>query len=312
MGFLIHDKAVAVIRAGLITPHAPTRQVFCFLAHATRDKGEARGDCWPGRDTIARETSLSPRSVDRAMTWLEEQGWVSRLSNGTGEHKRQTIYRLNLPKMFGDEMTRASEAHVDTDESLTSASLTHVEDSTRAIETHVRVLSEVDTRHTVTDTRHTGAANKEEQCFNSEETKATASAVGVSDREESLKPVLVAKPPTSRQLAAARVWKAYPNSAGSKRKALELIEAALRDLEREGVSDSEAEMLRRIECWTRSRAAKQARGEFVPGVPHGTRFFGKEAWWANDDALIASDPAKPAIRHWVNPNRVQGGVNAAS
>ena len=51
------------------------RAVYMYL----RDRSDAEGKCWPGIKTIAKDLSLSRSTVKRALTDLEQHGYLAKL-----------------------------------------------------------------------------------------------------------------------------------------------------------------------------------------------------------------------------------------
>lgn len=59
---------------------APAKLVLMVLGSRTNKDGA----CWPAVETVAREASLSVRTVKRALQMLEESGWIARVRRGRG------------------------------------------------------------------------------------------------------------------------------------------------------------------------------------------------------------------------------------
>ena len=51
------------------------KAVYIYL----RDRADASGVCWPGIKTIARDMNLSRSTVKRALTDLEQHGYLAKL-----------------------------------------------------------------------------------------------------------------------------------------------------------------------------------------------------------------------------------------
>ena len=51
------------------------KTVYIYL----RDRADASGVCWPGIKTIARDMNLSRSTVKRALTDLEQHGYLAKL-----------------------------------------------------------------------------------------------------------------------------------------------------------------------------------------------------------------------------------------
>ena len=88
----------------------PTGQKFVLLALADR-AGDDGKSCFPSQKEIARKTSLSVRSVQRYMTWLEENGLIKRTERRRADGYRSTDeYILTLgDTVSGDNLTLESQ-----------------------------------------------------------------------------------------------------------------------------------------------------------------------------------------------------------
>jgi hypothetical protein len=67
---------------------ATAKAVLISLADQANDDGE----CWPSVDTISERTCLDDRTIQRAIVWLEQGGYVSRKMRSG----RSTRYVVNL------------------------------------------------------------------------------------------------------------------------------------------------------------------------------------------------------------------------
>ena len=64
------------------------RAVYMYL----RDRADSEGKCWPGIKTIASDMRLSRSTVKRALTDLEQHGYLQKIPR-----KRQTYPRIERP-----------------------------------------------------------------------------------------------------------------------------------------------------------------------------------------------------------------------
>jgi Helix-turn-helix domain len=63
-------------------------QTAKHLAHVLTLHMDDAGYCWPGRELLAREMGADPRTVDRAATRLEQDGWIRwKRSKGRRSHE---------------------------------------------------------------------------------------------------------------------------------------------------------------------------------------------------------------------------------
>lgn len=65
------------------------------------------GECWPSRETIARDTYVPLRSVVRAIQWLEEHGYI-RIERRSGS---SNFYIITCMEEEMSDDTRATVAH---------------------------------------------------------------------------------------------------------------------------------------------------------------------------------------------------------
>ena len=78
-GGIAHEPAVEMSYFGTI--YADTelpsraRAVYMYL----RDRADSEGKCWPGIKTIASDMSLSRSTVKRALTDLEQHGYLQKI-----------------------------------------------------------------------------------------------------------------------------------------------------------------------------------------------------------------------------------------
>ena len=67
------------------------KTVYIYL----RDRADASGVCWPGIKTIARDMNLSRSTVKRALTDLEQHGYLKKASrhrpNGSSTSNLYTV-----------------------------------------------------------------------------------------------------------------------------------------------------------------------------------------------------------------------------
>lgn len=77
------------------------------------------GECWPSRETIARDTYLSLRSVARAIQWLEEHEYI-RIQPRSGS---SNFYIITCMEEEMSDDTRAKLAH-EVDSNITKLDLT--------------------------------------------------------------------------------------------------------------------------------------------------------------------------------------------
>jgi len=62
------------IYADALLPHRAI-PVYMYL----KDRSSSTGSCWPGVKTIARDLNLSRSTVKRALTDLEQRGYLAKL-----------------------------------------------------------------------------------------------------------------------------------------------------------------------------------------------------------------------------------------
>jgi len=90
------------------------KMVLLVIADHANDEGT---QAWPAQVTIAKKASISVRTVQRAIRSLSEQGYVAvdKHSGGSAEcrdDRRPNLYKINLDKLRGDNLTgRSSVAH---------------------------------------------------------------------------------------------------------------------------------------------------------------------------------------------------------
>lgn len=60
-----------------IWDNGPEGSANRFVMIALADNANDAGECWPSVGTVARKTGISSRGVQRAIRWLEENGWIS-------------------------------------------------------------------------------------------------------------------------------------------------------------------------------------------------------------------------------------------
>jgi hypothetical protein len=80
---------------------ATAKAVLVRLAESVDD--ESGAGAYPAVATIARETSLTSRSVKRALQWLLTDGWIEVQSPGGGRRKTVT-YRLVLERLRAQQL----------------------------------------------------------------------------------------------------------------------------------------------------------------------------------------------------------------
>ena len=75
----------------LLPPRAVS--VYMYLM----DRSNSGGSCWPGIKTIARDMNLSRSTVKRALTDLEQRGYLAKLPryrpNGSNTSNLYTLYQ---------------------------------------------------------------------------------------------------------------------------------------------------------------------------------------------------------------------------
>lgn len=80
-------------------PKNGQRLVLLALANHATDDGRA----WPSKETLASETNLTKTAVDRAVNWLQGNGYIERSVNGAGKELAQRATRSpNLYRLLGD------------------------------------------------------------------------------------------------------------------------------------------------------------------------------------------------------------------
>lgn len=90
--------------------------------------------------------------------------------------------------------------------------------------------------------------------------------------------------------AVTTIWKLWPNTRrGGKVEGVQCIHAGIADLRKDAepyASDAAGEMVRRVRTWLAWHDHKTSTGEFVPGIPMVSTWFGKRKRRYRDDEAL--------------------------
>ena len=75
--------------------YLPPTETLMMLALA--DYADQNGKCWPSKETLARRSRVSKRTVDKYLKILAENNWLKIESNGG---RKSNNYYLNLEKIY--------------------------------------------------------------------------------------------------------------------------------------------------------------------------------------------------------------------
>ena len=80
------------IYADTLLPHRAI-PVYMYL----KDRSGSTGSCWPGIKTIARDLNLSRSTVKRALTDLEQHGYLAKLPRHRPNGSKSGWYHNMIP-----------------------------------------------------------------------------------------------------------------------------------------------------------------------------------------------------------------------
>lgn len=100
-------KVAEKVNGAIIGDRTMKAVIRCFADHANHQGGNS----FPGVDTVARETEMGVRTVQRALRKAEREGWLV-VERKASQH-RPTTYRVNVEKLDANQG-----CHSDTSESL--------------------------------------------------------------------------------------------------------------------------------------------------------------------------------------------------
>ena len=81
----------------ILDTNLPPTETLLMLALA--DYADEQGVCWPSKETLARRSRISKRTVDKYVNQLAKNGWLSVEKNGG---RKSNCYRLNIDKIFSE------------------------------------------------------------------------------------------------------------------------------------------------------------------------------------------------------------------
>lgn len=85
-----------------------------LMALISRENG---GVCWPSMETIAKDACVSVKTVQRAVSLLEQRGYISvkKRHKKNGKRRESNYYVLNIAMYRGDESLYGQNVHIDSE-----------------------------------------------------------------------------------------------------------------------------------------------------------------------------------------------------
>lgn len=74
---------------------------------ALADNADDFGIAWPGLELLADKSRMTIRNLSRVLDALERDGWLVRRSRARGEHRRGSVYELNMARLGAAEAKAA-------------------------------------------------------------------------------------------------------------------------------------------------------------------------------------------------------------
>lgn len=120
------------------SPSRPTpRTVLITLAMFANDEG---GSCFPSLVRLSVETKYSTRTITRAISCLESEGWITVVRRGGG--RSNSVYQINLEKIGGSNVRPCRQprpvAKVESEEHPTSCQVS-IDKMSAPLEPHIGV-----------------------------------------------------------------------------------------------------------------------------------------------------------------------------
>lgn len=84
---------------GMVFAAGPTDLAQHSVMMALADNADDFGRCYPGQALLAQKSRMSERNVRRVLDALECEGWLVRKARTHGEHRRGTVYEMNLKRL---------------------------------------------------------------------------------------------------------------------------------------------------------------------------------------------------------------------
>lgn len=142
------DERVVTARAhygrtpeSLLFSDATDAECRLYAALTTYDYGRS-GQCYPGREIVAKQLGWGVRTIDRHFRALEARGAIERVRQGRG-HPNLIILQadlVELPELAGQPMSRQSEAHESPSDAISPLTNEKNETSPRARNPHFDAL----------------------------------------------------------------------------------------------------------------------------------------------------------------------------
>lgn len=85
-----------------------------LLALIYRENG---GACWPSMETIAKDANVSVKTVQRAISLLEQRGYITikKRYKKNGKRRESNYYILNIPMYRGEDSEYGQNDHIDSE-----------------------------------------------------------------------------------------------------------------------------------------------------------------------------------------------------